>query len=241
MSADRDNAAPGHAVPGPDAPESAAPESAAPENDAPENASLENDATRNAPDGAATAPRRSYWPVPLARAVPAGILGLYITFSADHSAQLGLILFGAFALVSGAIMLLLRDRFADRVVRVNVIVQGVLAALLGAMALLFNGGGLGLLLLLLPAFMAITGFLELYSGLRARRHPGVSRDWLTVGAFTAVAALVFLLIPQDSVLAIGLLGAYGILLCVYLIIGALSLKWGTQNVRGAAAPAERTN
>jgi hypothetical protein len=43
------------------------------------------------------------------------------------------------------------------------------------------------------------------------------------------------------VLAIGLLGAYCILLCVYLTIGSLSLKWGTQNVRGATAPAERTN
>jgi uncharacterized membrane protein HdeD (DUF308 family) len=125
---------------------------------------------RAAPHTAAPTP--AYWPVPLARAVPAGLLGLYITFSADHSAQLGLVLFGAFALASGAILLLLRDRFADRVVRGNVLVQGGLAALLGALALVFNGGGLGLLLLLIPAFRAITGFLELYSGLRARRHPG---------------------------------------------------------------------
>jgi uncharacterized membrane protein HdeD (DUF308 family) len=200
----------------------------------------------DAAHGAAT-PSRAYWPVPLARAVPAGILGLYVTFSADHSARLGLVLFGAFALVSGVILLLLRGRFPDRVVRGNFVVQGVLAALLGALALAFNGGGLGLLLLLLPAFMAITGFLELYSGLRWRRHAAGkreligARDLLSVGAFTAAMALVFLLIPQDSVLAIGLLGAYCVLLCVYLAIGALSLKWGTQNVRGAQASAERTN
>jgi uncharacterized membrane protein HdeD (DUF308 family) len=198
------------------------------------------------PQGA-VASSRAYWPVPLARAVPAGILGLYVTFSADHSARLGLVLFGAFALVSGALLLLLRGRFADRVVRGNFLVQGILAALLGALALVFNGGGLGMLLLLLPAFMAITGFLELYSGLRWRRHAVVkqeligARDLLAVGAFTAAMALVFLLIPQDSVLAIGLLGAYCILLCVYLAIGSLSLKWGTQNVRGANASAERTN
>ena len=117
------------------------------------------------PAAADAVPTR-YWPVPLARAVPAGILGLYVTFSADHSARLGLVLFGAFALVSGVILLLLRGRFADRVVRGNFVTQGILAALLGVLALAFNGGGLGLLLLLLPAFMAITGFLELYSGLR---------------------------------------------------------------------------
>ncbi len=192
------------------------------------------------------ATRRAYWPVPLARAVPAGILGLYITFSADHSARLGLVLFGAFALASGVVLLLLRDRFVDRVVRSDFVVQGVLAALLGALTLAFNGGGLGLLLLVLPAFMAITGFLELYSGLRSRRHAAGSdligaRDMLAVGAFTAVMALVFLMIPQDPVLAIGLLGAYCILLCVYLAIGSLSIKWGTQNLRVADAPAGRTN
>jgi hypothetical protein len=87
----------------------------------------------------------------------------------------------------------------------------------------------------------------LYSGLRWRRHATAkqeligARDLLAVGAFTAAMALVFLLIPQDSVLAIGLLGAYCVLLCVYLAIGSLSLKWGTQNVRGAQASAERTN
>ncbi|MEO6504752.1 MAG: hypothetical protein ABIW36_12215, partial [Terrimesophilobacter sp.] len=59
--------------------------------------------------------------------------------------------------------------------------------------------------------------------------------------FTAVMALVFLMIPQDPVLAIGLLGAYCILLCVYLAIGSLSIKWGTQNLRVADAPAGRTN
>jgi uncharacterized membrane protein HdeD (DUF308 family) len=210
-------------------------------------ATQDDDAAHGDVTPGAAVPSRAYWPVPLARAVPAGILGLYVTFSADHSARLGLVLFGAFALVSGVILLLLRGRFPDRVVRGNFLVQGILAALLGALALVFNGGGLGLLLLLLPAFMAITGFLELYSGLRWRRHATAkqgligARDLLAVGAFTAAMALVFLLIPQDSVLAIGLLGAYCVLLCVYLAIGGLSLKWGTQNVRGANASAERTN
>jgi Uncharacterized conserved protein len=190
---------------------------------------------------AGAAPRSPYWPVPVARAVPALAVGLYITFSADHSAALGLVLFGAFALVSGLLLVLLRGRIADRVVRANFVTQGISGILLGIVALAFHGGGLGLLLLLLTAFMAITGFLELYSGLRARRHPGAARDWLTVGAFTAVAALVFLLIPQSAILTIGLFGAYGILLGVYLAIAGLSLKWGTDTSRATSAPAERKN
>jgi uncharacterized membrane protein HdeD (DUF308 family) len=184
------------------------------------------------------APQRAYWPVPIARAVPALILGLYVTFSADHSPRLGLVLFGAFAAVSGLILAVTSRRLTDRVVRGNFLAQGVVGVLLGVAALLFNGGGVGLLLLLVPAFMAITGFLELYSGLRSRQRAGASRDWLTVGAFTALSAIVFLVIPQESVLTLGLLGAYGILLGVYLTIGGLSLRWGTQ---ATAASAEREN
>lgn len=185
------------------------------------------------------APQSAYWPVPIARAVPALVLGLYVTFSADHSARLSLVLFGAFAVLSGLVLVLFFRRPTDRVVRGNFLAQGVFGVLLGAAALVFSSGGLGLLLFLLPAFMAITGFLELYSGLRARQRPGASRDWLAVGTFTALAAIVFLVIPQESVLALGLLGAYGILLGVYLAIGGLSIRWGTQ--AALATPAKREN
>jgi hypothetical protein len=59
-----------------------------------------------------------------------------------------------------------------------------------------------------------------------------------VGAFTAIAALVFLLIPPDSLAAVGLLGAYGIVLGVYLAIAGLSLKWAPQDGSTAARSTE---
>ena len=40
---------------------------------------------------------------------------------------------------------------------------------------------------------------------------------------------MFLLLPPDSVTAVGLLGGYLVILGVYLVIGGFSLKW-------AAAP-----
>jgi uncharacterized membrane protein HdeD (DUF308 family) len=181
--------------------------------------------------------RTPYWPVPVVRAIPAAIIGLYVTFSADHSARLGLLLVGAFALASGLLLVVFSSRLADRVVRGDFRVQGGIGALLGAAALVFNAGGIGLLLFLLPAYFAITGFLELYSGLRLRRSAGPAHDWLVVGAFTAVCALVFLLIPGSSVLAVGLFGVYAILLSVYLVIGGLSLKWGTQSRIAVREPA----
>lgn len=171
------------------------------------------------PQGAA------YWPVPIARAVPAIAVGLVITFSANHTPQLGLIAFGAFAVLTGLVLAWGALRLPDRVLRGVSLAQGVIAVVTGVVALAFSTSGLGLLLFLVTAFAAGSGFLELYAGLRARgRHPS-SRDWLVVGGFTAIAALVFLLIPLDSVQTVGLFGAYGILVGLFLAIAGFSLKW----------------
>lgn len=178
---------------------------------------------RVAQTGAAR-PRR-YWPVPVIRAIPALAVGFALTFMADHSPRVGLVAFGAFALLSGAIVLVLSLRLVtERVTRTIFVIQGIVGIIVGVVALLSFNGGLGLLLFIVPVFAAITGFLELYAGLK-NRGTATGRDWLTVGAFTAVAAIVFLLLPPDSVLATGLIGAYGILLGVFLVIAGLSLKW----------------
>ncbi|WIB36300.1 hypothetical protein [Curtobacterium sp. MCJR17_043] len=50
------------------------------------------------------AQRARYWPVPVLRAVPAAVIAMVITFSPNHSAGFGLVLFGVFALVDGAVL-----------------------------------------------------------------------------------------------------------------------------------------
>ncbi|MDQ1597277.1 MAG: hypothetical protein QOI70_701, partial [Microbacteriaceae bacterium] len=120
-------------------------------------------------------------------------------------------------------------------------------------ALSFNGGGVRLFFLLVTSFAAITGFLEIYSGIRTRRRFVGSVDWIAVGVFTAVAAVVFLLVPpaytqtykgpdgvvrvlDAAVVSVGLLGAYAAIVAVYLLIAGFSAKWGTQATPGIAAP-----
>ena len=76
---------------------------------------------------------------------------------------------------------------------------------------------------------AVTGIVELFAGLRARGRTSAARDWIAVGGFTAVLAIVFLVFPLDAVTAVGLLGGYFVIVGVYLTIGGFSLKW-------AAAP-----
>jgi uncharacterized membrane protein HdeD (DUF308 family) len=201
-----------------------------------------------------TAERAAYWPVAVARAIPAALLALAITFSANHSARFGLIAFGAFGIVSGAVLFVsARRRLGPSGVRSFFVAQAVITAVAGVLALSFNGGGVRLFFLLVTSFAAITGFLEIYSGIRTRRRFVGSVDWIAVGVFTAVAAVVFLLVPpaytqtykgpdgvvrvlDAAVVSVGLLGAYAAIVAVYLLIAGFSAKWGTQATPGIAAP-----
>lgn len=183
------------------------------------------------------------WYVPLARAVPALVLAAVITFTADHSAPLGLLTFGIYAAVTGAVLTASALRLASTgIVRGVTLAQGLLSLIAGVVSLALPAGGLPFFVFLLTAFAAITGFLELYLGLRSRGKSGSSRDWVFAGALTALLAIVVLLVPPSfsqsftgpdgveraltaSVIVVGALGAYWAILGVYLVIAGLSLRW----------------
>ncbi|MEO8907609.1 MAG: DUF308 domain-containing protein [Microbacteriaceae bacterium] len=173
-------------------------------------------------------PRDRYWLVPLGRAAAALIVGAIITFNPNHSAVIGLTVFGAFALVSGLVTGAGALALADRVVRPLFLAQGAFGVVAGVAALVLGlgGSGLGVFLFVVSVWAALTGFSELYCGLRVRGTLIAGRDWLVVGVLTAVLAIVFLLIPADAVLAVGLFGAYAVVIGVYLAIGAFTIKWG---------------
>ncbi|WP_350348390.1 hypothetical protein ABIQ69_00220 [Agromyces sp. G08B096] len=180
--------------------------------------------------GAVELPR--YWVVPVVRGALAIVPAAVITFSQDHSPALGLTVFGVWAVVSGLVTGPLSLRLlADRVIRWLAAAQAVATVAAGITALIVPPG-LPALVVLLIAWAAVSGLLELFAGLRARGRSAVARDWLTVGGATALAAILFLVFPFDPVSIVGLLGAYLVIVGVLLVIGGLSLKWA-----GAARPA----
>ncbi|MET0726030.1 MAG: DUF308 domain-containing protein [Leifsonia sp.] len=191
------------------------------------------------PDAAALSAR--YWIVPVVRAILAFVPAIAITFIADHSADFGLLVFGIWALVSGLVLGALALRTLTGAPRTLFVVNGVASAVAGLLALSFQGAGLALYLFLVTVWAAITGFVELYAGLRERSRSAragirsaVARDWISVGAATAVFAVVYLLLPPNAVVAIGLLGAYLVIIGVYLAIAGFSLKW--DGARTTSAP-----
>lgn len=200
---------------------------------------------------AGAAPSR-YWLVPLTRAVVALAVAVAITFNADHSAPVGFVAFGTLAIASGLIVGIGSLTMARSIERSFFIAQGIVGVTAGIASLALVGAGAAFLLFVISAWAAVTGFLELYVGLRSRRRLAQSRDWVFAGALTAVLAVVVLLIPSGfeqaftgpdnvdrvltaSVILVGLVGAYAAILGVYLAIGALSLKWGTQHTGSAVA------
>ncbi len=203
-------------------------------------------------DGAAQ--RSDYWLFAVVRAVPLAAVALWITFTANHSASFGLLAFGLFGVVGGLVLgVLAYFRLRLSRVRPFFLAQAIVTIAAGGIALAFPTGGTPYLFFVLTLFAAITGLLELFSGLRSRGRFVAARDWMTVGGFTIIAALVFLLIPpgfsqsfkdpdgvvrvlDSAVVAVGVLGAYAAIVTVYLLIAGLSAKWDTQGAQALTIP-----
>ena len=179
-----------------------------------------------------------YWTVPFGRAMIAVIPAAIITFNRDHSAQLGLLVFGAFALASGLWLVLAGPRTLTVATdRSLFLISGIVSMVAGGVALAFHAGGHGFFLFVVSVWGAVTGFLEIYAGIRVRKRALPAKDWLFTGIGTAILALLFLLLPPNPVVSVGLFGAYLVFLAVFLPIAGLSLKWDSpRQRRGVPVP-----
>jgi hypothetical protein len=196
-----------------------------------------------AADSALPLPYPRAWVVPIARAAPAAAAAIIITFTGAHSAALGFIVFGGFAVLAGLAIGVLNARAPEPAVTRSILVaQGAVTVVAGLFALFLMAGEVSTLMVILTTWAAITGFLELYVGLRTRGANASSRDWVFVGALTAVFAIAVLFVPPGldqsfsgqnnvsgvvtaSVVVVGAFGVYVAILAVYLVIAGLSLKW----------------
>jgi uncharacterized membrane protein HdeD (DUF308 family) len=214
--------------------------------------SSQEEVARVASDEAAGRIPPRLWLATLGRAIVALIVAGVITFSPDHSAGLGFAMFGAFVLATAIVVFVGAIwSFPAGANRSFLASQAIVSAVAGIVALALPGGGLPFLIFILSAWAAISGFLELYVGLRNRRS-ALTRDWIFAGATTALFAIAVLIVPPDlnqplggveavegtltaSVVVVGALGAYAALLGVYLVIAALSMKW-TRDASANRAP-----
>ncbi|MGR2752332.1 DUF308 domain-containing protein [Agromyces arachidis] len=196
-------------------------------------------------DARDTAPERARaWLVPVVRGALALVPAAVITFSQDHSPAFGLTVFGSWAVVAGLVVGALSLRLvADRVGRMTAAANGVVTVASGLVALGLRdtaSNGVGAFTFSVAVWAAVTGIIELLAGLRLRGRSPAARDVIAAGALTAALALVFVLLPLDPVTAVGLLGAYLVLIGVLLLIGGFSQKWAAAQPADAGAAASGT-
>ncbi|MGN8027414.1 acyl-CoA synthetase [Microbacterium sp. 22242] len=188
--------------------------------------------------------------VQLARAVFAAVAALMITFSADHSAAVGLAVFSGFALVSGLIFALAAWLSAPSGQRWPYVLLAVAAGLTGMAAGVPAWRTTPLFFVAVIAWGVLTGVIELVAGLRARRAirtsdadgpaaPEGARDAILIGSLGLLLAVALLCVPTTYALnytiaqagsftltgitlAVGIFGAYAAIVAVFLGIAGLS-------------------
>ncbi|NQX12438.1 hypothetical protein HQQ80_12430 [Microbacteriaceae bacterium VKM Ac-2855] len=173
-----------------------------------------------------------YWSVPLTRAAVALVVGAVITFSTDHSPAYGLAVFGGFAVLSGLLVVLLHAARLATSPRGLLIASGAVDVLAGAVALaLLVAPSLAGFVYLVAAWAVVSGVLEYLAGRRAAGElAAAGRDWRLVGIGTVLLGIVFAVLPPHPIVSVGLLGAYAVILGVFLGIAAFSLKWAAAGV-----------
>lgn len=177
--------------------------------------------------------------IQLLRAAFAAVAALMITFSPDHSAGVGLAVFGGFAATTALVLALGAWMAAPAGARwpyVMLAAFGMLAAVASGVPAWRTDA---LFFVLVIAWAAITGLVELIAGLRARRTDPAGKDAIVVGALGLLLAILLLLVPIDYVLgysiegagefdltgiilAVGLFGGYAAVVAVFLAIAGFS-------------------
>jgi uncharacterized membrane protein HdeD (DUF308 family) len=189
------------------------------------------------------------WIAQLARGILALALGLTITLTLEHTPVFGLVTFGVFAVLTGVVLLgaTLFGAYAGRM-RAGFLAQGVATVAAGGVALAVPGGGVAFLAYLVGAWALVAGLLEAASGILARKLSPLARDWIIAGVLTVALGVVALLLPPDfeqslvgekgatgtltsSVILIGVIGAWAILVGVLQTISAITVRSARVGVR----------
>lgn len=156
-----------------------------------------------------------------ARAAISLAVGLFLTFSQSHGAEIGLLALGifglSFALLNGFASVLFQKGLAA----IENVPLVMVALLIGIFALSASSDDLAFKFLV-TGWAIIAGAFELYQARRAGFKTTAGRDLLINSSFSLLLALLFLLAPLDIVSQVGFFGAYLMMSGVHIGIAAAS-------------------
>ena len=160
------------------------------------------------------------------RAAVSFALGIFITFSQSHSAEIGLITLGVYGLILGiglAATVLIQGKAAG----LQELPTATLATLVGVFALLAISTSdvqQAAFKALVAAWGLIYGAFALYQARRWGFSDLLGRDFLISAIFALLLGALFLAVDLDIVSAVGFFGAYLALDGVHLGIAAATPK-----------------
>lgn len=160
----------------------------------------------------------------IVRAVIALVAAMVITFSSNHAAVVGLIVFMGFGFaLAGVLMFSIPFVGLHGVAKTTTGIFSISSAVAAGLAAAMMGAGLPALLVVVSTWAAIAAAMELYAGYRST-DKALSREWLSMGVLTAVLAIVMAVVPMNEVYAVGIFGAYAAIIGVFQVIAGISLR-----------------
>ena len=180
--------------------------------------------------------------VQLLRALFAAVAALMITFSADHSAGVGLSVFSGFALVTALVLVLGAWLAVPAGKRMPLILLAVVDGIAGMVAGVPVWRTDDVFFVTVVTWALLSGALEILFAVRARRAADAdvtARDGFISGGLGVLLGIALLLIPAGFavdytvegagsytltgiILGVGMLGGYACLLAVHLGIAGFS-------------------
>ena len=191
--------------------------------------------------------------VQFGRAALAAVAALMITFSPDHSAAVGLAVFGGFAIVTAVVMALAAGLAYPAGRRWPAVLMAAISLAAGMAGSVPSWRSEDLFFVLVISWSLLTGLVELLAGIRYRGEEG-ARDAITIGALGLALGAALLLIPSGFVqpytieqagsfeltgiiLGVGMFGGYAAIVAVFLGIAAFSPRPAASPTDAAAADA----
>jgi hypothetical protein len=156
-----------------------------------------------------------------ARAAISLAVGLFLTFSQSHGAEIGLLALGIFGLSFAFLNGVASVLFQKGMAAIENVPLVMVALLIGIFSLSASGDAAAFKFLV-TGWAIIAGAFELYQARRSGLKTTSGRDLLINSSFSLLLAILFLLAPLDIVSQVGFFGAYLMMSGVHIGIAAAS-------------------
>jgi len=169
----------------------------------------------------------------LALSVACAVSGVFITFSVNHAPTVGLIGLIIAALGSAIARVVAVAAVSDRstawrVSHAVALAFSIVTSVLAGVALL-TGPTLGLFTLLVATWAGAVAVCDILLSINAPDKV-VRRDFRVIALAGVVLAVVEVAVPLSSVYAVGILGAFGVVVSVYAAIAGMTLRFDAVSV-----------